>query len=53
VHDVFADVPLANMFNYVNVMRSLSQGRAAFTMRFCRYAPLPRAQEAKIVAQCA
>jgi translation elongation factor EF-G len=51
VHDVFADVPLANMFNYVNVMRSL--GRADFTMRFGRYALLPRAQEAKIVAQCA
>jgi elongation factor G len=53
VQEVFADVPLANMFNYVNVMRSLSQGRAAFTMRFGRHAPVPRAQAAKIVAQCA
>jgi len=29
-----AMVPLANMFGYVNTLRSMSQGRATFTMQF-------------------
>jgi elongation factor G len=40
-HEVTAQVPLANMFGYVSRLRSLSQGRAQFTMRFARYAPIP------------
>lgn len=35
-------VPLANMFGYVNTLRSLSQGRAQFTMIFSNYAEVPR-----------
>ena len=35
-------VPLANMFGYVNTLRSLSQGRAQFTMIFDHYAEVPR-----------
>ncbi|WP_417798997.1 elongation factor G [Terasakiella pusilla] len=38
---VNADVPLANMFGYVNNLRSLSQGRAQFTMQFDHYAEVP------------
>jgi elongation factor G len=53
VHEVSAHVPLANMFNYVNAMRSLSQGRAYFTMRFSHYAAVPQAIQAKVVTQCA
>ena len=37
-----AHVPLANMFGYVNTLRSLSQGRAQFTMLFDHYAEVPR-----------
>ena len=39
---VDAHVPLANMFGYVNTLRSLSQGRAPFTMLFDHYAEVPR-----------
>ena len=39
---VDAHVPLANMFGYVNTLRSLSQGRAQFTMLFDHYAEVPR-----------
>ena len=39
---VDAFVPLANMFGYVNTLRSLSQGRAQFTMQFDHYAEVPR-----------
>jgi elongation factor G len=34
-----AMVPLMNMFGYVNNLRSMSQGRATFTMQFDHYAP--------------
>jgi len=36
-----AMVPLANMFGYVSQLRSMSQGRAQFTMQFDHYAPVP------------
>jgi len=38
---VKAMVPLANMFGYVSQLRSMSQGRAQFTMQFDHYAPVP------------
>ena len=38
---VRADVPLANMFGYATSMRSLSQGRATFTMEFDHYEKVP------------
>ncbi|HWL04562.1 MAG TPA: elongation factor G [Xanthobacteraceae bacterium] len=40
---VNAMVPLANMFGYVNTLRSMSQGRATFTMQFDHYAEVPKA----------
>jgi elongation factor G len=52
-HEVSALVPLANMVSYVNTVRSLSQGRATFSMQFGHYAALPQALQAKVVAQCA
>jgi elongation factor G len=42
VHEVIAEAPLGEMFNYVSALRSLSQGRASFTMAFARYAPMPQ-----------
>ena len=42
-HDVIAEAPLGEMFNYVSALRSLSQGRAIFSMKLARYAPMPRA----------
>jgi len=38
---VLAMVPLANMFGYVNELRSMSQGRAQYTMHFDHYAEVP------------
>jgi len=38
---VEAFVPLANMFKYVDNLRSMSQGRAQFTMQFDHYEPVP------------
>ena len=38
-----AMVPLANMFGYVNTLRSMSQGRATFTMQFDHYEQVPQA----------
>ncbi len=34
-------VPLANMFGYINTLRSMSSGRAQFTMQFSHYEPVP------------
>ena len=37
-----AFVPLANMFGYINTLRSMSTGRAQYTMQFAHYADVPR-----------
>jgi elongation factor G len=39
---VRAEVPLAEMFGYSTTMRSLSQGRATYTMEFKHYAEAPK-----------
>ena len=39
---VSALVPLANMFGYINTLRSMSQGRAQYSMTFDHYAPAPQ-----------
>jgi elongation factor G len=38
---VTADVPLAEMFQYATTIRSMSQGRATFTMEFAKYMEVP------------
>ena len=48
-----AMVPLANMFGYVNQLRSFSQGRANFTMQFDHYEEVPRGEAEKVVAKYA
>ena len=37
-----AMVPLANMFGYVNTLRSFSQGRASYVMQFDHYEEVPK-----------
>ncbi len=48
-HVVNSMVPLANMFGYVNNLRSMSQGRASYTMTFDHYEEVPHnvAEEVK------
>ena len=48
-----AMVPLANMFGYVNTLRSMTQGRAAYSMVFDHYAPVPQAVADEVVAKLA
>jgi elongation factor G len=50
---VNAMVPLANMFGYVNTLRSFSQGRANFTMQFDHYEQVPSAIAAEVQAKYA
>ena len=49
-HEVSAHVPLANMFNYVNAVRSLSHGRAVYTMHFGHYGRVPVSVADKVLA---
>jgi elongation factor G len=46
---VRADVPLAQMFGYVNSLRSMTQGRASYTMQFSHNAEVPEAVARTIV----
>ena len=46
-----AEVPLANMFGYVNTLRSMSQGRAQFTMHFDHYAVVPNQVSEEILTR--
>jgi len=50
---VNAMVPLANMFGYVNQLRSFSQGRANYTMQFDHYEQVPSAVAAEVQAKYA
>jgi elongation factor G len=50
---VDAMVPLANMFGYVNTLRSMSQGRAQYTMQFDHYEPVPQAVADEVKAKMA
>ncbi|MEQ9173743.1 MAG: elongation factor G [Alphaproteobacteria bacterium] len=50
---VAAMVPLANMFGYVNTLRSMTQGRATYTMTFDHYEPVPQAVAAEVRAKMA
>ena len=44
-----AEVPLAEMFDYANELRSMTQGKGGFTMEFCRYKLVPRSLVEEIV----
>ena len=46
-------VPLANMFGYINTLRSMSQGRAQYTMQFDHYEQVPQAVADEVRAKLA
>ncbi len=46
-------VPLAEMFGYVNDLRSMTSGRASYSMEFAHYDPVPRAIAETIIAKAA
>jgi elongation factor G len=46
-------VPLASMFGYVSSLRSMSQGRASFTMEFAHYDQVPANVAAEVKAKVA
>jgi elongation factor G len=48
---IAASVPLAEMFGYATRMRSISQGRAVYSMQFSRYETLPNAVAEEIIAK--
>ncbi len=50
---ISAAVPLANMFGYVNTLRSMSQGRAQYTMHFDKYSEVPNAVSEEIQTKLA
>ncbi len=50
---IAAMVPLANMFGYVNTLRSMSQGRATYTMQFDHYEEVPQAVAEEVRAKMA
>lgn len=45
---ITAYIPLANMFGYVNTLRSMSQGRAQYSMVFDKYEPVPESVAEKL-----
>jgi elongation factor G len=47
---VGASVPLSEMFGYSTTLRSLSQGRAVYTMQFSHYAQVPQSKAEEIAA---
>ena len=48
---IAASVPLAEMFGYATRLRSLTQGRAVYSMQFARYETLPQSVAEAIVAK--
>ncbi len=48
-----AHVPLGHMFGYATDLRSMTQGRATYTMQFWRYEEVPSAISEEIMAKAA
>ena len=46
-----AQVPLSEMFGYSTNLRSMSQGRAVYSMQFAQYEEVPKAKSEEIVAK--
>ena len=47
----YANVPLGQMFGYATDVRSMTQGRATYTMQFARYEEVPRNLAEEIMAK--
>ena len=48
---VVATVPLSEMFGYIGQLRSMTSGRASYTMEFSHYDPVPRNVADEVIAQ--
>jgi elongation factor G len=48
---VVALVPLSEMFGYIGQLRSMTSGRASYTMEFSHYDPVPRAVADEVIAE--
>jgi len=48
---ITADVPLSEMFGYVGELRSMTQGKAEFTMEFNKYATVPKMISDKLIKE--
>jgi len=46
-----AEVPLSEMFGYSNELRSMSAGKASYTMEFAKYSPCPSSIQEKVIAE--
>src|SRR5690606_26273624 len=45
-----AQVPLSEMFGYSTILRSMSQGRAVYSMQFAHYEEVPKSKAEEIIA---
>ena len=50
-HVIAASVPLAEMFGYSTTLRSMSQGRAVYTMEFSHYEEVPKSKADDIISK--
>jgi elongation factor G len=50
-HVIASSVPLAEMFGYSTTLRSMTQGRAIYTMQFSHYAEVPKAKAEEIISK--
>lgn len=48
---ILGEVPLANMFDYANELRSMTQGKGSFSMEFARYSPVPMGLQEDIITR--
>ena len=48
---IVGEVPLSKMFGYATDLRSLTQGRATFTLQFSHYSPVPASVSEEILSQ--
>ena len=46
---ILAEVPLAEMFDYANELRSMTQGKGQFSMEFFRYRQVPKNVQLEVV----
>ena len=50
---VVATVPLSEMFGYIGQLRSMTSGRASYTMEFSHYEPVPKNVADEVIAAVA
>jgi elongation factor G len=50
---VVASVPLSEMFGYIGQLRSMTSGRASYTMEFSHYEPVPKNVADEVIAAVA